>query len=318
MGARFTRRWAQGPPGFPYQRPHILQGVPTTMAHPQTFLARRTNAPEILIPLPAGPGSSPTPITSGAVTNTFGAWTAIGNPVTNDFYLSSGMLATETIPFGLGQCWLELSYGAAGGANALDFWGASSSVLDPAPHDDTGFLWYPMKAHYPKVPAGNQIWGRFAYSQPAVIGDVLLAGFDSAFPVFTVLPHNAPVGVGRCYPNNLAPSVGANFLTVAGAVWPAFGAGLDIINPAPNDLLLTDIMSYGIPISNSISTGVMFQLGYNAGAGDVWVASVIVEHGNPAAVVDPPVWVMSGEIARIRQAGQSVGAKNVKVKVYDF
>jgi hypothetical protein len=268
------------------------------------FLARRGNA-ETWLPLTGGPVT----VTSGASPNTFGDWASLGTPA-SDFYTSHLWACLANLPTQLGSVLAQFAYGAD--PAPLDASRSAVTLTDPTA-DASGYLALPLPCRSGKIPAGQELraraWATIASRQL----QVMVAGWLDAYPEWTPLPANTVVGPGRYYPSDSATSG----VSVASATWGSWGAVATVVDPAPNDLLVTEVIF--IPSTSAVLLPVWaLQLGYGPAGSEVWCATPLHGHGAPSPWIWPPVWVKAGERLAVRAQGPSAANRQILVKVHDL
>ncbi len=122
----------------------------------------------------------------------------------------------------------------------------------------------------------------------------MAAGWDTAVPTFTTLNVDKPAGAGRYYPANYHLSG----LTSLAGIMPAFGAWALVVDPAPNDMLVTEILN-GINGAALTVTGVAIQIGIGAAGSEV---PVVTDHRRPRQQHGPHLAARVGAGRRARVA----------------
>jgi len=270
---------------------------------PPVNVARR-GTPEILIP----PTGAPVQITSPVTPSTFSAWTALGTPA-NDLYLSQLWALKDNIGGTLTNCLVEFGYGA--GPTPIDAVRSISPMQDPTA-DSAGAYPLGQPAQPVKVPGGSSLQARVWSSHVASdLFDVMALGYDSAYPVWDELPTSLVAGPGRYY--DLNTGLGLN---VTPGAWGTWGAWLTVIDPAPNDLLVTRLDQTG-QFSNLLGEAWMVQVGFGAAGAEVPCSTHMLGRVVASVPIFPPVWIKAGERMAIRSQGKQTAAKRVLLKVYD-
>lgn len=247
-------------------------------------------------------------VPSGAI-NAFGAWTPLDTRA-QDIYLTQLMSNRQIVTLGIVNMITEFGYGA--GPTAIDVARWTWAVVDPAA-DDAGAAGAFFPGYLAKVPANQQLQARTLDSKAAAtVFNVWASGWLNAIPTFTDLPHNGPSGAGRLYPTNISTGV----ITASG-VAPAFGAWVDVVASAPNDLLAVSIIPSGA-VAQQLSPFTAYELGIGAAGVEVVVATIPTGQMNQPCPIVPPVWVKTGERLRIRSMSNVAGTRQALVKVYDL
>jgi hypothetical protein len=269
------------------------------------YLARRTGA-EILLPA----AGAPITVTSGVgAAWTFGAWTLIGTPA-NDFYLSHAHVAYVETLAAIQSLLLELSRTAA--HTPVDATRYPMGVSDPT-GDSVAYFPLDYTARPQLIPAGQAVYGRSAI-QGGLARDfrTLLVGWDTAMPVWTALASGIVTGPGRYYPSNTAGQI-----TVAcGGAWVP-GNSVTVVDPAPNDMLVTDVILLASAGMGALSAAAV-QVGYGPNLGETWCATVPLGNVCSPWYIHPPVLIRAGERLAMRGARNVAGNVFVLVKVYDM
>jgi hypothetical protein len=271
----------------------------------QLYVARRNGAESFL---PAA--GAPITVTSGLIGSwTFGAWAAIATPA-NAWYLSQAHVCYVETAAGLRALLLELW--RSDHVTAIDCCRRNFPISDPT-LDATAYFTLDYTARPVLIPAGTQIDGRAATSDSVARAfQVLLAGWDSAVPVWTPLARNWLDGPGRYYPSNTGLGVDVN----AGAAW-VYGASATVVDPAPTDLLVTEVLSRASGVMFALGAAAV-QVGFGPAGAETWCATVPIGHQCEPKPIHPPVLVYAGERLALRAAKLVAGWISVLVKVYDL
>ncbi len=264
-------------------------------------LARRTNPPEIWLPLNAGPVS----FTPGVAT--MSAWNALATPA-NDFYLTHLLASHIHTGSAAGIDAAEFAYGA--GYTPIDVVRRTHAFSD-ATNDAGGWYGFSQETRPGKVPAGQQISVRGQVGAAPNAMECMAVGFDGAYPAFASLPSDAVAGAGRFYPGN------TGYSTINTGAAPAWSTPQTIIDPAPNDMLVT-YLAAGAAIGDFIASWTAYQLGVGPAGSETWLATSIIAHAQSDGWIWPPVWVLAGERLAIRAMAVSTGSRRAAIKVHDL
>jgi len=290
------------PPG-PHARRRGQRGAGLAPLGPPLYLARRSNPPEIWLPANA----APVQYTPG--TGAFSAWQALGTPA-NDLYLTQLHAAFVYGGSAAGLLIAEFSYGAAN--TPIDVSRRTFAFSDPA-NDALGWFNFSQETRPGRIPAGEPAYVRGWTTSPGVAPGPLFEnaaiGFDGAYPAFDRLPRNTVAGAGRIYPSDTH----AGLSTVASTP-PAWGASLTVVDPAPNDMLVTCILG-GSAIGDYAGQWTAVQVGVGPAGAETWLATVILAHAVSSGWIWPPVWAKAGERLAVRGMNNS---RHVLVKVHDL
>mgnify|MGYP001567828297 CR=1 FL=1 len=258
---------------------------------------------EILLPT-----TGPVVVAAGTPFGTFAAFVALATPA-NDTFMTRLQTRRLIIPAAVGNFIVEFAYGA--GNTALDALRAQNSIVDPAV-DDAGNLYADLNTFNTKIPAGQQLKARVSDGVAAANWEIWACGWDSAMPTFTVLNVAIPSGAGRYYPTNVSTGLGV----VAGAI-PTYGAWLQVVAAAPNDMLVSSV-SNASSLGNQGTVGTAYQIGIGAAGAEVACGTFLAARNQGTINCQPPVWVKSGERLAIRAASTSAATKLTMVKVVDL
>jgi hypothetical protein len=285
----------------------LIQG-PAPVAPPSNpYIATRRPGCGAEIFLPSAGGAA---VMAGSTPHgTPGAWTALGTP-TNDLYLTRLYARRDNVYSTFGGVAVEFGYGA--GPTSVDIVRGTGVMLDPS-GDDIGYPWIDLPTFNTKVPAGQSLQARVNENAPAANWRVMAAGWDTAVPTFTTLNVDKPAGAGRYYPANYHLSG----LTSLAGIMPAFGAWALVVDPAPNDMLVTEVLN-GINGAALTVTGVAIQIGIGPAGSEVPVVTALAGRGNGMALVWPPVWVLAGERVSMRTSYVAGINQGYYVKVIDL
>jgi hypothetical protein len=270
-----------------------------------SFLVRRAAAcAEASFPAPGA-----IVVTSGAGAWTFGAWVALGTPA-QDLVLNYLHAINYTAAPGLVPATIELAYGAA--YTPLDAGRETASLFNPGP--TTAWSLPLSQMCQPVVcPAGQTLYARAADSSPAAFNyEVLALGWLAGLPTFDVRGLTTISGPGRWYPANTT----AAGITVIAAVYPSYGAGVTVVDPAPNDLLVVGLVSQAA-LSYLLDTGTLWQIGYGPAGSETWCSTSLAGRLWNERWIWPPVLVRAGERLAVRASWYTGGSRTCQVKVYD-
>lgn len=246
-------------------------------------------------------------VTSGAA-NAFGAWTPL-QTINSDVVLSQLMSVRTTTLLALARMTTEFGYGA--GPTALDALYETYAITDPT-GDDGGAPGSVMPAAFPVIPANQSFQARINDSRVAnAVYNVWAAGWYPNDPVFVDLPHFR-LGTAQFYPSNI--SVG---ITTSAVAAPNFGNYVDVINPAPNDILIVYITPCtGVPQAISPFTG--YRLAIGAVGQEIPLALLPTGNMVRPSWINPPIWLKQGEILRVQSTSNVAGVRQIVAKGYNM
>jgi hypothetical protein len=248
-------------------------------------------------------------VASATPFGTPGAWSAIGTPA-NDLYLTRLYARRDNTWGTVGQP-IAIEWGYGAGPTSIDIQRGAVMMTDPAA-DDAGYPWNDRTTFHTRVPAGQSLQAR-VNEGVSKNWRLMAVGWDTDVPTFTTLNVDRPAGAGRFYPSNYST---AGITSTAG-IMPAYGAWVTVVDPAPNDMLVTEAL--GGFLSSSITvTGAAIQLGIGAAGSEQPVATVIHGRGNNMAPLWPPVWVLAGERLALRTSYIAAVTQAYFVKVIDL
>lgn len=248
--------------------------------------------------------TTPGACTSGAGANAFGAWTAIGSALPNDFYLSNWVAAKEKIELTSGADYVELGYGSAPTTLDIVKW---QQPLTDSLGGASGRIGNPTACIPVRIPAGQTLQARARAHVGSSVFDTMYCGWENAVPDFDYIPQWYVDGPGRYLPSNTTT------ISPISAAMPNFGVGATPLNAALTDLLITGVSS-GLSLSALLDI-VAFQIGYGPAGNEVWCATALISAGQPSAPIYPPILIKAGERVAVRASENDI---TMVVKCYDL
>jgi len=250
-------------------------------------------------------------VVSGTPFGTMGAWTLLQAGLATDTYLTRIVAARQTVPAVLGNAVVEWGYGTIPAVNALDALRTCEIITDAA-GDDIGRYITHINTFNTLLAAGQDLDARVSEAAAAANWRVWAVGWAGAVPDFTPLDVKVPTGIGRYYPSNTSGG-----LNVACGAIPAYGAWVQVVAAAPNDMLIEQVVGAYSAGGVTANSGA-FQIGIGAAGAEVDVGTFIVQHQIAQPDIEPPVWVKAGERVAIRGATPGGAPRFMLVKVKDL
>jgi len=254
--------------------------------------------------------TGPTVVASGTPLGTFGAWVALGGALAADLYLTRLQARRTVIPATLANFAVEFAYAA--GATAVDAMRQQNSIVDGPPANDAGFLAADLNTYNTKIPSGGTLSSRITDGAGAVDWQVWVCGWSGSLPAFTRLSAASPAGAGRYYPSNVSAG-----LAVVAAAYPNYGAWVQVVAAAPNDLLIMAV-HHASSLPNTGSPGTAYQVGIGAAGQEVPVGISLAGRNLSNTNLEPPVWVKAGERLAVRASSAAAANRLAVVKVIDL